>query len=88
MIKLFWNTHNQKRTITNDNNIKNKEANNYKWGIYHKKNSDIWIYEILKNIKYKIIDSEKSLQKEDTLIIVDSNPEGKIELYDKLRFSC
>ena len=24
MIKLFWNTHNQKRTITNDNNIKNK----------------------------------------------------------------
>ena len=37
MIKLFWNTHNQKRTITNDNNIKNKEANNYKWGIYHKK---------------------------------------------------
>ena len=88
MIKLFWNTHNQKRTITNDNNIKNKEANNYKWGIYHKKNSDIWIYEILKNIKYKIIDSEKSLQKEDTLIIVDSNPEKKIELYDKLKFSC
>ena len=55
MIKLFWNTHNQKKTITEDKNIEKEEALNFKWGTYHKKNSDIWIYEILKKIKYNII---------------------------------
>ena len=62
MIKLFWNTHNQNKTITDDKNVNKKEAVDYKWGIYHKKNSDIWIYEILKKIKYNNIDSEKNLE--------------------------
>ena len=87
MIKLFWNTHNQKKTIA-DNNIDKEEALNLKWGIYHKKNSDIWIYEILNKIKYNIIEDEKELSKEDILIIVDSNPEKKIELYTKLSLIC
>ena len=77
MIKLFWNTHNLKKTITDDKDIKKKEAVEFKWGIYHKKHSDVWIYEILKKTKYDLIDSEKSLEKEDILIIVDSNPEKK-----------
>ena len=88
MIKLFWNTHNQPKTITNDQNIKKKEAINFKWGTYHKKNSDMWIYEILQKIKYNIIDNEKNLEQGDILIIVDSNPEKKIELYNKLNLAC
>ena len=88
MIKLFWNTHNSQKTITNDKNIKKKEAVDYKWGIYHKKNSDVWIYEILQKIKYHIIEKEKNLEKGDILIIIDSNPEKKIELYNKLKLVC
>ena len=88
MIKLFWNTHNQQKTITDDKNIKKQDAIDYKWGIYHKKNSDIWIYEILQKIKYDVIDSEKNLEKGDILIIVDSNPEKKIEFYNKLKLIC
>ena len=88
MIKLFWNTHNQQKTITDDKNIKKQDSIDYKWGIYHKKNSDIWIYEILQKIKYDVIDSEKNLEKGDILIIVDSNPEKKIELYNKLKLIC
>ena len=81
MIKLFWNTHNQKKSITEDKNIKSKEAVNFKWGIYHQKNSNIWISEILKKIKYTIINSENELEKEDILLIVDSSPEEKVELF-------
>ena len=83
MIKLFWNTHNLKKTITDDKDFKKKEAVEFKWGIYHKKHSDVWIYEILKKTKYDLIDSEKGLEKEDILIIVDSNPEKKIEIYNE-----
>ena len=88
MIKLLWNTHNQKKTITEDKNIKKKETIDYKWGIYHKKHSDVWIYEILKKIKYIIIDTEKNLEKGDVLIIIDSSPENKIEFYNKLKLVC
>ena len=88
MIKLFWNTHNHKKTITDDKDVKKKEAVEFKWGVYHKKHSDVWVYEILKKIKYNIIDSEKNLEKGDSLIIVDSNPEKKIELYNKLKLVC
>ena len=88
MIKLLWNTHNQKKAITNDEDIKKKETFDYKWGVYHKKHSDVWIYEILKKIKYDIIETEKNLEKEDALIIVDSSPESKIELYNKLKLIC
>ena len=88
MIKLFWNTHNLKKTITDDKDIKKKEAVEFKWGVYHKKHSDVWIYEILKKTKYDLIDSEKSLEKEDILIIVDSNPEKKIEIYNELKLVC
>ena len=85
MIKLFWNTHNQTKTITKDKNIEKKESADYQWGIYHKKNSDLWIYEILKKINYSIIDTEKKLEKGDVLIIIDSSPENKIEFYNKLK---
>ena len=63
MIKLFWNTHNQPKLSEN-----NKDSINYIWGIYHKKNSDKWIYEILKKVKYSIIDDEKDLESDDVLI--------------------
>ena len=88
MIKLFWNTHNAKKNITNDKNIKKKDAVDYKWGIYHQKNSDKWIYEILQKIKYNTIYSEKNLEKEDVLIIVDSSIEKKVDFYNKLKITC
>ena len=34
------------------------------------------------------IETEKNLEKEDVLIIVDSSPENKIELYNKLKLIC
>ena len=65
-----------------------KQEWDFKWGHYHKKNSDRWIYEILKKIKYNTIENETDLEKEDTLIIVDSSVEEKIELYTKLSMIC
>jgi len=88
MIKLFWNTHNLKKTVTVDNNIKKKEAIDYKWGIYHKENSDKWIYEILEKISYNTINSKEELKKEDILIIIDSSVENKIDFYNKLKTTC
>jgi hypothetical protein len=88
MIKLFWNTHNQKKTISKDKNTNDKEALNFKWGLYHQKNSDLWIYEILKKINYSIIDNKSELKKGDNLIIVDSSPEKKIDLYSQLNLIC
>ena len=53
----------------------------------HKENSNIWIQEILKKTKYKIIENEKSIEKNDVLIIVDSSPEKKTKLYNRSRSS-
>ena len=88
MIKLFWNTHNQRKSNSDDKKIKKKEEMDYEWGLYHKTNSDKWIYEILKKVKYNIIENETNLEKEDTLIIVDSSVEKKAELYAKLKLIC
>ena len=85
MIKLFWNTHNQRKSNSDDKKIREKEEMDYGWGLYHQKSSDKWIYEILKKIKYNIIENETNLEKEDTLIIVDSSVEKKVELYTKLK---
>ena len=63
MIKLFWNTHNQKKTITADKFITQREAVNFEWGIYHKKNSDAWVKEILKKIKYEVVENYNNLKK-------------------------
>jgi len=83
MIKLFWNTHNQSKFSEN-----NKESTSYIWGTYHKKNSDKWIYEILKKVKYSLIDNEKDLKSNDILIIVDSSIENKIKKYNELKLIC
>ena len=88
MIKLFWNTHNQRKSNSDDKKIREKEEMDYGWGLYHKKSSDKWIYEILKKIKYNIIENETNLEKEDTLIIIDSSVEKKVELYTKLKLIC
>ena len=88
MIKLFWNTHNQKKSKTNDKKLIKEEDQDYGWGIYHKKNSDKWIYEILKKVKYTIVQSVINLEKDDTLIIVDSSVEKKNDLYSKLKLIC
>tara|TARA_B100000029_G_scaffold393441_1_gene390778 strand:- start:37 stop:903 length:867 start_codon:yes stop_codon:yes gene_type:complete len=80
MVKLFWNTHNQIESPIGNND--------YIWGNYHKKNSDKWIYEIIKKIEYKIIESEKDLENKDVLIVVDSSVEKKTKLYDRLRLIC
>ncbi len=88
MIKLFWNTHNQKKTGSGDKKAIEKLNTDYGWGIYHKKNSDLWIHEILKKVKYEKIENETNLNKEDILIIVDSSIEEKIEFYSKLNLIC
>jgi len=85
MIKLFWNTHNQNQQ--NENN-KKKDVTDSIWGLYHKENSDQWIYELLKEVDYKIINDENSIEKKDTLIIVDSSIEKKISQYKKLKSAC
>ena len=86
MIKLFWNTHNQNKTNFND--LTSKEAKDHIWGVYHKNNSDTWIYEILGKINYKIIENEKDLENGDILIIVDSSVEKKSDFYTKLELIC
>ena len=83
MIKLFWNTHNQIKPSESK-----KDAMDYAWGIYHKENSNKWIYEILKKVKYNIIENEKDIKKNDIVIIVDSSIEKKIKLYEKLQIIC
>ena len=88
MIKLFWNTHNQIKPNSDNKKIRDKQEEDYGWGIYHKKNSNKWIYEVLKKIKYENIENETNLEKQDTLIIIDSNVEKKIELYTKLNMMC
>ena len=84
MIKLFWNTDNQKKSNTDNVKLKKEEDQDYAWGIYHKKNSHRWVYEILNKIKYDLIESEANLEKQDILIIIDSSVEKKFELYSKL----
>ena len=64
MIKLFWNTHNQKKPSSSDKKFFEKQELNLSWGIYHKNNSDKWIYEIIKKIQYSVIENETSLEKE------------------------
>ena len=86
MIKLFWNTHNQNKFNPNKTNKEN--SRDRKWGLYHKNYSDKWIYEILNKIEFETIQSEKDLEGEDILIIVDSSIENKEELYTKLELIC
>jgi len=86
MIKLFWNTHNQNKPNPNKSNKEN--ARDQIWGVYHKDCSDKWIYEILNKIEFEVIQSEKDLESEDILIIVDSSVEKKEELYTKLQLIC
>ena len=88
MIKLFWNTHNQQKSNSIDKKIKEDEEANYGWGIYHKKNSSVWVYEILKKIDYDIIENETKLERDDILIIADSSVEKKEEFYEKLKLIC
>jgi len=87
MIKLFWNTHNETAFDTEKTN-KINVTSDYGWGIYHKNNSDKWIYNILSKIEFDIIQNEKDLEKDDIVIIVDSNVERKNELYTKLKLIC
>ena len=88
MIKLLWNTQNQKIPNAEISKKNEKKKIDFFWGDYHKKSSDIWIYEILKSIEYTKIESQSELNKEDILIIIDSSVEEKINLYDKLKSIC
>jgi len=85
MIKLYWNTHNQKKDAKSD---EKKNVMDYGWGIYHKNHSNIWIKEILKKIEYKNIENENNIEKNDILVIVDSSIEKKFDLYTRLNLIC
>ena len=56
MIKLLWNTHNQKKANSENKKIREKEEQDYVWGQYHQKSSEKWIYELLKEIKFSKIE--------------------------------
>ena len=84
MVKLFWNTHNQTKLSPNNK----KDAIDHIWGLYHKENSNKWIYEVLKKVKYNIIEDEKNIKNGDILIIVDSSIEKKVEQYKRLKLVC
>ena len=87
MIKLFWNTHNEtKPVLEKSNNI--DATSDFGWGIYHKSNSDKWIYNILSKVNFVKINSENDLETNDILIIVDSSVERKKDFYTKLRLIC
>jgi len=86
MIKLFWNTQNQ--ITPNNNQLDEEDKRNYYWGIYHKKSSDKWIYEVLKKVQFEIIEDKNKIENEDVLIIVDSSLEKKKEFYGKLKLLC
>jgi len=83
MVKLFWNTHNQTKSLTNDK----KDAMDHIWGLYHKENSNTWIYEILKEVKYNVIENESNIENGDILIIVDSSIEKKNKAVRKAKIN-
>ena len=86
MIKLLWNTQNQNTSVTNKQSYDN--ITDKGWGIYHKVNSDKWIFNILKRVQFKSIKNVAELENEDVLIIIDSSIEKKAELYSKLKLRC
>ena len=86
MIKLLWNTQNQNTSVTNKQSYDN--ITDKGWGIYHKDNSDKWIFNILKRVQFKSIKNVAELENEDVLIIIDSSIEKKAELYSKLKLIC
>ena len=88
MIKLLWNSHNQKKINSLNKKVREKQELDFGWGIYHKKSSDKWIYEILKKVKFNIIKDPSSLEEGDTLIVIDSSVEEKNELYSKFNLIC
>ena len=87
MIKLLWNTQNQNISGTNKQNYKDISGDKG-WGLYHKNNSDEWIFNILKKVQFKLIKGEAELEIEDILIIVDSSVEKREEFYSKLKLIC
>ena len=87
MIKLLWNTQNQNISGTNKQNYKDI-SDDKGWGLYHKNNSDEWIFNILKKVQFKLIKGEAELEIEDILIIVDSSVEKREEFYSKLKLIC
>ena len=78
MIKLLWNTH--KLTINQTNKNSSNDSTDLSWGVYHKKFSDKWIFEILGNVKYKFIENVQQIESKDTLIIIDSSVDKKKKL--------
>ena len=72
-MKLLWNT--------------NKNINSF-WGNYHFINSTSWIYTIIQQTKYEIIDHVNKIDEKDQLIIIDSQLSIKKELYEKLSKKC
>ena len=86
MIKLLWNTQNQSKPNQQETNT--EIARNYIWGLYHQKNSNKWIYEILNKVKFNVIQNETDLEKEDILILIDSSIEKKSDFYSKLDLVC
>ena len=72
-MKLFWNTNKQKKSF---------------WGEYHFKNSKSWIFFLLKNVQYNIIENLNELEGNDSLIIIDSELNSKESFYLNVSKKC
>ena len=84
MIKLFWNTHNQR------NNPEDKEDRDLIWGEYHRDYSNKWIHEILNKIQFKSIKNESPVKinaiipkKENIIKVVTSRSHANNPKLDK-----
>ena len=55
MVKLFWNTHNQIKTLTNNK----KDSMDHIWGLYHKENSNIWIMKFLEKLNIMLLRTKR-----------------------------
>ena len=74
MIKLLWNTSRHQ-----------DDAFELTWGKYHEESSKDWIFFLLQDVKYTLINDEKELNKEDILIIVDSGIHFKEHFYQTVK---
>jgi len=74
MIKLLWNTSHRQ-----------DDAFELVWGKHHEKNSKDWVYFLLQDVDYIIVQDEKDLDEEDVLVIIDSGIHFKEDFYQTIK---
>ena len=83
---IVINTHNQKKSTSKDKQIVEKLDRDYVWGIYHQKNSNLWVYEILQKVKYKVAKNGADIEKNDVFNLRKALKAADLEYVFKLNF--